>query len=265
MISSIKNIINFYISAHSATVSPSEFLDDFKAEVMDTTKDYYIFQPIEYIRERLKASKESITMKDFGAGKKEGETQRKISEIAAHSLSSKLQCRLLFNLIHYYKTEHILEMGTSLGISTMYLAAANTKNKVLTLEGNPASARLAQHNFKQLNLHNINVEVGEFSKTLTSSLEKLGLVDLAFIDGNHRYEPTLKYYHEIKKYVPSKGMIILDDIYWSDEMNQAWNEVKASKEVVASIDLYYMGILFFDPDMDFKEHVRLAPKLKEVF
>jgi len=47
--------------------------------------------------------------------------------------------------------------------------------------------------------------------------------------------------------------IIFDDIYWSEGMQQAWTEICARPEVTLSLDLFHMGVVFFNPGLT-KEH-----------
>jgi len=226
---------------------------------MDTSKNYYPFWKIEHQRSELLRSREIIDFVDYGA-KAEGKSitdQRKVSEIASSSLSGKWQCRTMFNLVNHYKPRNILELGTSFGISTAYLASTNSKVEVLSLEGNPTSATIASKVFSNLSLKNVNVRVGEFSKTLPEAVEDLKTIDLAFIDGNHRKIATLKYFEFLKKYSNTSSIFIFDDIYWSDEMNDAWEEIKNDSDVAFTIDLYRMGLVFFDKTIMKKQHFTL--------
>ena len=163
----------------------------------------------------------------------------------------------MFNLVNHYKPRNILELGTSFGISTAYLASTNSKVEVLSLEGNPTSATIASKVFSNLSLKNVNVRVGEFSKTLPEAVEDLKTIDLAFIDGNHRKIATLKYFEFLKKYSNTSSIFIFDDIYWSDEMNDAWEEIKNDSDVAFTIDLYRMGLVFFDKTIMKKQHFTL--------
>jgi hypothetical protein len=88
-------------------------------------------------------------------------------------------------------------MGTSIGFSGLYLHKARQKVPMITLEGNPFVAHIAQQHFKQLNAEVIQIKVGDFKDTLSEALERLQTVGLAFIDGNHTYEATKDYFEKM--------------------------------------------------------------------
>ena len=148
----------------------------------------------------------------------------------------------------------ILELGTSLGITTSYLASANPAAQITTMEGASAVAAVAKDNFNKLGLNNIRVVEGNFDHTLTDTLTTMPVIDLAFLDGNHRYEPTVRYFRQILPHLHDHSIVILDDIHWSAEMEQAWDEVRGMEEVTLSIDLFFIGLVFFRKEQKEKQH-----------
>jgi hypothetical protein len=82
----------------------------------------------------------------------------------------------------------------------------------------------------------------------------LSHIDLAYIDGNHRYEPTLRYFQQLLPKKQHHSIFIFDDIHWSAEMEKAWSEIKAHPEVTLSIDLFFMGLVFFRQEFKVKQH-----------
>jgi predicted O-methyltransferase YrrM len=156
-------------------------------------------------------------------------------------------------MVRYYKPSTILELGTSLGITTSYLAKGNSEGRVITMEGASAIAATAKQNFQSLNLANIEVVEGNFDETLSSALQNLK-VDLAYIDGNHRYLPTIEYFHQILQHSHNTTIIILDDIHWSKEMEQAWDWVKTHQQVTLTIDLFAIGIVVLRKEILHKQH-----------
>jgi len=152
-----------------------------------------------------------------------------------------------------------LEMGTSLGISTIYQSQAAMNAQFITLEGDPQIAELARMYFDDFNVKNVELIEGRFEDTLQSALQKLKRLDYVFIDGNHRLAPTLEYFETCLKYAHEDSIFVFDDIHWSDEMDQAWEQVKKHPQVKISIDLFHMGIVFFRKGKRDKEHFILAP------
>ena len=233
----------------------SPFLFDFIERVLNDDRQFYFFHQIERTRKNLLRNKEVLTIEDFGAGSVSLKTkQRSVASIAATSLKPKKYSQLFFRMIDYYQPQNILEIGSSLGITTSYLASANLRNKVITLEGSREVAGVAGNLFKKLQLTNIELIEGNFDDTLSIVLEKLPKVDFAFIDGNHRYKPTIDYFLQILSRSTDYSIIILDDIHWSKEMEDAWNWVKEHESVTMTVDLFFIGIVFLRKEFLKKQH-----------
>ena len=110
--------------------------------------------------------------------------------------------------------------------------------------------------FNQLNRTNINLIQGTFEEKFLSTLTEIKQVDFLYLDGNHRLKPTLEYFITCLPFLHENSIVVLDDIYWSSEMKQAWTEIKTHPSVTLSIDLFRIGILFFRKDRH-KAHFRL--------
>lgn len=235
----------------------SPFVFDFIKKVLNDKRAYPEYQPIEYMRKKLLADKTSVDAKDYGAGSNNRAGSKRISSIAKKSAKNNKYGQLLFRLVKYYQPNHIIELGTSLGISTAYLAAANKKAKVITGEGNYAIAAKARNNLDSLDLRNVQIITGNFDNTLPKMVSGISHVDLAFVDGNHRRQPTINYFYELLKKTTPSSMIIFDDIHWSREMEMAWEEIKAYPATLLTVDLFFIGIIFFRPEFKVKQHFRI--------
>jgi predicted O-methyltransferase YrrM len=207
---------------------------------------------VETLRARLLENDATINVIDLGAGSRKGaQNERKISDIARNALKPPKYSRLLFRMANYFKSHTILELGTSLGITTCYLAHADHAAEVVTMEGVPSIAQLASNQFEQMGLKNIKLVEGNFDETLSQALNDLPGIDFAYIDGNHREEPTIRYFNTMYPSLHKDSVVVFDDIHWSKEMENAWDKIKADERVTLTIDLFFIGIVFFKPD--FKE------------
>ena len=212
---------------------------------------YYCFTDIERRREMLLACPDVLDVVDYGsAGSKEGtHIKRRVCDIARTHLERPEVAQALFRLVNFVGEEEkrpleIVELGTSLGITTSYLAAASSKNRVVTLEGSGAVLKIAQGVWKTLKLENIAWHEGNIDDTLyTCARERL---DVAYVDANHTYEATMRYVNYLLPRMNEKGVIILDDIHYSKEMERAWQALKADDRVTTSMDLYHIGLIFVD-------------------
>ena len=249
--------IQYLLTAKDYHSAHSPFLYNFIVNVINkkTKKPYY--NSIEIIRYDLYKSNESIDITDFGAGSHVNKSKRrKIKDIAKNSSKNKKLGELISRISEYFKPKTIVELGTSLGISTMYLSSPNPKTTLYTLEGCPETLNIAKKNFEKLGVKNIVPILGEFNYSLKLCLEKIKNVDLIFIDGNHQKKPTISYFETILKYSNNETIFIFDDIYWSSGMQEAWKYIKLHKKTTLTIDLFHLGIVFIKKELS-KENYKI--------
>ncbi len=233
----------------------SPFVYEFVEQLLNDKKKYACYAEIENRRAALLKDNTVIEVEDFGAGSSVIKTrQRVVRKIAASSLKPKKYAQLLFRMVQHYQPKTIVELGTSFGITTSYLASGNTNAKVFTCEGAKNIAAIAQQTFSDLQLENIELLQGDFTHTLPQLLQRTGTVDLAFIDGNHRHRPTVDYFAQLLSQSNEETIFIFDDIHWSAEMEAAWKEIQQHPQVTLSIDLFFIGIVCINPGIKAKQH-----------
>ncbi len=217
----------------------------------NTSSDY---KEIEDLRFGLLKNKAKIQIEDFGAGSLKSNTKtRLISEITRNAAKPPKYAQLLYRLVKHFQPANLLELGTSLGVSTAYMAKASPNTKITTIEGSESIAKLAADNFKALNISNIQVITGNFDIQLPLLLQKIKSFDFIFFDGNHRKQPTLSYFETCLKHNHNDSVFVFDDIHWSVEMEEAWEVIRQSPEVSVTIDLFFIGLVFFRKESS-KEH-----------
>ena len=231
----------------------SPFVFDFITHVLNDSTEYPDYSKVESVRKKSLKNQTILTIEDHGAGSSSSK-ERSVSSIAKHAVKSKKYAQLLYRIVKYYHSNSIIELGTSLGITTSYFSLARPGGNVFTLEGSVEIANIARQNFKTLELQNVKLAEGNFDYTLPSVLYHLTSVDLAFIDGNHRREPTENYFHWLFEKANSNSIFIFDDIHWSKGMEQAWEHIKEHPAVRCSIDLFFIGIIFFRWEFREKQH-----------
>jgi predicted O-methyltransferase YrrM len=232
----------------------SPFVYQLIREVFNDDRDYYGYKLIETARAKLMQDQRVLTVQDLGAGASERTGSKKtIREIARTALSDQKFGRLLFRLANFYKARNVIEMGSSLGISTSYLASADAGTRVITMEGSDAIADIAKETFQKLKLNNITQVTGDFKNHLSSIIELNPPSDLVFIDGNHRKKPVLEYFEEFISKMADGSLIIIHDIHWSREMEEAWDTIQNHPEVKMSIDIFSAGLIFFRNEFQVKQ------------
>jgi predicted O-methyltransferase YrrM len=252
-----KKYIHYYFTAANGKGHGvhSPFVFEFIKKVLNDNRHFPAYDQVEALRRQLLTDKTILQVEDFGAGSAISNThQRSIASIARNAAKSKKFSQLLFRIVQYYKPATVLELGTSLGVSTAYMALANPAARVMTGEGSRAIAAQAFTNFQQLALQRIELTPGNFDDTLPGMVSRLSPVELAFIDGNHRLEPTVRYFEQLLPHITDKSIVIFDDIHWSEGMEQAWQQVKDHPAVTLTIDLFFIGLVFFRKDFKVKQH-----------
>ena len=233
----------------------SPFVFQFILHVLNDRSGYMPPAEIEVLRRALQQDERRLGIEDFGAGSRlSGTKQRSVAELARTALKPKKYAQLLYRLVKHYRPDTILELGTSRGLTTAYLAAANPNASITTIEGSQAIASVAAENFTKLGLKNIRQQTGNFDDLLPGTLEHLKRVDLAYIDGNHRYHPTLNYFSQLLPYLHNNSILVFDDIHWSPEMEKAWNEIRQHPTVQCTVEVFFLGFVFFRSEFKVKQH-----------
>lgn len=233
----------------------SPFVYAFIKNVLNTKSTGESIDAIENYRHQLLSNQNKITILDLGAGAdSQGNKSRTIAQIAKRALKPKKYSTLLSRIVAYFQPSHILEMGTSLGITTCYLAQAVPSASVVTMEGAPAVAKQALATFKNLGFQNIQLIEGNFDQSLPNYLNSISTIGITYVDGNHRYKPTMEYFNLLLTKSDEQTILIFDDIHWSSEMEKAWEEIKADPRVSLTIDLFYIGIVFLKKGNKEKEN-----------
>ena len=254
----------------------SPYLFEWVRMVMSDKNTYYVWDEIEEIRQEMLKDTRELEFVDYGSGgplptspsKGRSANMRRVCDIAKGSLARRKDAQLLARLVGWLgrplltspsrggigdeasedrKGLTIVELGTSLGVTTAYLAAMDSRNKVVTYEGCPAVAEVARANWEKLGLSNIACVVGEITvDSLQLAVDRLSGIDVAFIDANHTCEATLTYFNALASRVHEKSVVVVDDIHYNEDMEKAWKAICADERVTTTMDLYRMGLVFFD-------------------
>ena len=226
----------------------SPFIFSVYSNILKDSMHYQGYDPVEKLRVQLLMEPGYIKMCDLGAKSFNIPWNRKIVPLR-HIINSSAVTqrfgRLLFRLVQHFKPATILEFGTSVGISTAYMALGNPESNIISIEGCSETLDMAEQNFQRMKLSNIRTVYGNFDTILPALLKEIGTVDLVFIDGNHREEPTLNYFQQLLPHLSPDTILVFDDIHWSTGMNSAWKKIKAHPSVKVTIDLFQCGMVFF--------------------
>lgn len=247
--------IKYFLTAQTRHDLHSPFVYELTTDVILSETYFYAYDKVEEIRSKLLDSSKVIVVEDLGAGSTAFQLNknRRVRDIVKVSSKDSKYGQLLFRLANHFSPETILELGTCVGLSTLYLANGCQTATVYSIEGAPELAKLAAKNFKKIKQKNIVQLVGNFDDELGPLLATLEKVDFVFIDGNHRKAPTLAYFNELLLKSHNNTVFVFDDIHWSQEMEEAWSTIKSHNKVTVTIDLFVFGIVFLKEELT-KQH-----------
>ena len=234
----------------------SAFVNSIIKDVLKANQKFYSFKEIESIRAVLKRNNSTIKITDFGAGSTiNNSKERKVSDLVINSAKAPWLGQVLFRLVNKFEPHNMLELGTSLGISACYQIGANKKANFTTMEGCPETAKIAKKVLANFKAKDVKIKVGDFLNTLPEVIDSYEKLDYVFFDGNHQKKPTLEYFNMCLKKAHENSIFIFDDIHWSNGMEEAWEHIQAHPSVTCSIDIFWIGIIFFKKDQPKEKYV----------
>jgi len=252
----IGQYLRYLLSSRKRYGIHSPFVFTLIINVLRDKRQFYAFEEIGQVRKDIRKSDDVITLTEYGAPSKTMNCQRTLASFVRNASLRPKYGRLLFRLVNFFEPSTILEIGTGLGISTAYMALARRNAYMMTLEGEEELAEEAQLTFDQLEIDHVTIKTGPFSEQLPEALEELNSLDFAFIDGNHCYEATVDYFYQCKSFAHNGTIMVFDDIRWSGGMMNAWQTIINDPGVTVSIDLFFVGIVFFNEELS-KVHYTL--------
>jgi predicted O-methyltransferase YrrM len=250
----VRSYIHHRLTARGAHKLHSPFVFDFYNRVIRGEQVPEAAQQIENSRREYLQDKRIIQVTDFGAGSRKMRSDvRRICDIARHALKPKPQGRFLYRLLDYTHAGRVLELGTSLGVTTAYLASG--AEHVTTVEGSDAIHQQAVLLFQRLGMSHVQAVCSSFSDFLDTP-EGRQHYNVVFIDGHHTHQATLDYYQRLMAMPEPPDIIVFDDIYWSAGMTKAWKEIQADRKTGITLDVFYFGIVFLKREQAL-EHFKL--------
>lgn len=238
----VREYINYWIKGKNRHGVHSPFVYDFNDKCMRTEVPKSVRSSYSKYYSLLRSSHQKITVEDFGAGSKKLGNERKVRSIAKVSGNSAKYAMLIYRIVNFYKPQNILELGTSLGISTLMMRLGNDAAKIDTVEGCTETLKITQEHFPADLKENINFHRLTFDSFLAQA-SKPKKYDFVFIDGDHRGKSVLQLLDSLKVLTHDETIIVLDDIRWTKDMQSMWYTLIRSGKYHVSIDLFKMGIL----------------------
>jgi len=236
-----------------------------------TAEERSWIERIESLRHTLAASNAQVQMLNYGTIAPDQNipeerlatgqlVTRQIGDLARHSSQPFFNSFLQFRLIREFRPVACLELGTSLGLSTAYQAAALLCNDngghLTSLEGAGELAKLSRTHLQGLGLRNASVVEGRFQDTLSDVISTHHCFAWVSKDAQHTERATIGFFETILPHLDNPAILVFDDINWSQQMRRAWSTIKADRRVSIAVDLRRTGICLLDTGIRHKRPIR---------
>ena len=254
----LQSFLNYKLKAINVHHLHSPFAYELVKDVVNDNQSYPDYKMVGKLRKQLESDRSEIMVTDFGTGfggKTDALMLKRVTSLYKNNSIRTKYGKLLYRLVNHLQPANILELGTSLGISSAYMALAAPDASIVTVEGSKGIAEKAAENFTQLGIKNIKQEIGNFDSVLDPIIDRLPGIDFAFIDGNHRKEPTIRYFESCLRKSNNDTVLIFDDIHWSEEMNEAWKFIQSHQSVTLTLDVFQFGIVFFRKELSKQDFI----------
>lgn len=236
----IRSYIHFLWRSKNHHSIHSPFLFSLWTQAVYGKKKY---KTLSSYRKSLLEDKSTIRVNDFGAGSRVFiSLERPVNKIAKLAGIPNKRQQLLARVSAHLKPTNSLELGTSLGLATAALALGNPKGQVYTVEGCTNTLKRAKKQLKSQNITNVT----NYNSSFNAFLKENDLTfDLIYLDGAHSKTATLDLFNQLLPVITNNTLLLLDDIYWSPQMQEAFKEICKHPRVTVTIDSFYWGWVFF--------------------
>ena len=233
----------------------SPFVFDLVTRCLYDKKEHPDYKTLKSYHSYLKSQSKTIQVTDLGAGSRVFKSnQRKISRILEHSGATLKEANFLNRLTRYIGANSILELGTSLGMSTLAFSLAAQKGHLTSIEGCPNIFEYTSTQFNRLQRHNVSLLNSDFDLVLSDLTNQQ--FDLIYFDGNHKKQATIDYFETLLPTIHNNTVWVFDDMYWSQEMLETWRYIKRHPKVTVTVDMFNLGLVFFRKEQ-VKEHFKI--------
>lgn len=254
-------LLRWYFKARSSYRVHSPMLFAFCREVLDDRRRFHVFDKMDALWYRLLRDQRTIEQEDLGAGGERSPIRsRTVAEVLRQSCSSPARGEFLFRTALWWKPDLIVEFGTALGISTGYLAAADTRRPVITVDASDSMLTIARENWQGLGLREIRPIHRRFEEVWPLLPTLHGKRVLFYLDGDHRSEKVSALLHKFTLISEAPSLVIIDDIRWSSDMYRGWQQHFDQPFEGAWIDLFQYGLWLRDPAFNEPIEMALLPK-----
>lgn len=231
----------------------SPFVFHLITKVIEEKCLYYCFYDIELIRKQFLFREERVGCPHR---RRKGILQQcAVGEIVRREGIRPPHGALLFRLTNYFKPKHILQVGTSVGFSTLYLTAYAKGLQCITLENVAPFADLARQVFEKAGCTFVDLRVGAYNALLPAALEEMKRLDFVFFNTLEDEEDVAGLFNQCLAHVHNDTVFVCEGIQTTPRMRAFWKRVCGLPEVTVTLDLYSVGIILFNKKLHKRNYI----------
>ena len=169
------------------------------------------------------------------------DNKRKLDRAGLDNNETKLKyAELLFRLMNRFNAKDILEIGSGLGINTLYISAHSKQTSVICVEQEEEKAKTA-HSLLTNKLENII-----FANVLPTKENSFDVIVWDLKEYPLKDDETLR---TICSTLKSDGFIVVNHINKGKQNKAVWQKIMKHDALTMSFDLEAIGIGFFKPSL----------------
>lgn len=226
----------------------SPFVFNLITKVIGERNPYYAYALAEGVRSRLLARRDPVLWSRNPAYSPA--RIHTLAEITGREAVSPACGALLFRLANYFKSKYILQVGAGAGISTLYLTAYASDVQATVLESDPVLAAIAREAVGRTSAYPVRFLTGPYREMLSGALQEMPQVDFVFFHtAREGAESSRALFCEAVRFVHAGTVFVIDGIRAGRSMKAFWKEACAHPAATVTVDLYSLGLIFFDPKL----------------
>ena len=228
----------------------SPFVFDLITNVIEDKSAYYAYHDISLIRKQLTQNNTFIHCK--------GKRITVKKAVQRDGISQK-EGEFLFRLTNHYKPRSILAIGSSLGLTPLYLGKYDSTAHCITLESEPDFAEMATHLLSKETNPSLQIRTGAYHESVSDAISQLKQIDCIFADKNVRISDLDVFFNHCLSFIHDHTFCVLAGIRSSSEKYRYWKQLSQHPQITVAVDLFQMGLLFFQPKLHRRVYRTIIP------
>ena len=214
----------------------SPFVFDLITTVIEEKRFYYCYERLKLVRESLLENRDRVVFNNRGYT---------VNEFLKRFCFSEREDMLLFRLANRFQPRTIYIHGCDLGLAPLYLTSWSEGAVCTVIESEPSLAAIAQKTIVEHPSASIDFHTSFNPENTENRIFDFIVLGKTFsIDAFESFLP----------YINDNSIIVISDIHSSEKNRKIWKRICVAPKVTVTIDLYSLGIVFFNPKLHRKTY-----------